>query len=179
VQRVELRRHSVRDKPAEGLSPGGRALAWEEGARTGPFDLVISSPMLRAVETATAMGFGRPRIDGRWRELGPKTVEELGWPASFDHCQEVLEEGRSALHKAVELVDALLEHLEEVPEGGGLLVVTHGGMPELVSVRLLPRADARVWGGALRCMEGVRISIEAGRAKGIEVLRVPDAKTRM
>ena len=54
---LEIRRHSRRIQPNEHLSQEGVDLARRIGKEAGPFDLVVSSPELRASETAVAMGF--------------------------------------------------------------------------------------------------------------------------
>ena len=59
---VEIRRHSARHHDEWGhLTQAGVELAQRVGATMGRFDLVVSSPLPRAAETAIAMGYGVDR----------------------------------------------------------------------------------------------------------------------
>lgn len=179
MKEIELRRHSVRDKPETDLSPAGLELAREVGREAGPFQLCVTSPVPRALQTAQAMGAPSPEVDRTWGEIPAEVVEEIGWPSPFLRVAEAVRRGGASARMADRLLQAALVALARVDEGERLLVVTHGGFPELVSVRALPRSDPRTWGGVLRCMEGVRIRVEGVTPTHVSVLRVPDARTRV
>ncbi len=179
VRRVELRRHSVRTIPEEDLSAEGRALAADEGRRTGPFRLVVSSPTRRAVQTAEAMGYPTPRIDPTWGPAGGDPALQSAWPVSFAGARVLLQRNESTRRLGVALWHSVRRAIDEVRPEEGILIVTHGGLPEVAAVSAFPHADPGPWGGALRCMEGVRIAIEGAHARSIEVLRVADARTRV
>lgn len=179
MKSAELRRHSVRDKPAEELSPSGRRLAQEVGAGVGPFALSIASPVRRARETSEAMGFPPHRLDPMWGEISDAVVAEIGWPAPFARVGAAVRQGGPASRKAAALYRSLAQYLGEVGEGQAVLVLTHGGFPELIAAHLFPVRELEPWGGVLRCMEGIRIRFENGAPSGAEVLRVEGARTRI
>ena len=54
---VEHRRHTMRVKPGDRLSQAGVDLARRVGETMGRYDLVVTSPVARASETAIAMSF--------------------------------------------------------------------------------------------------------------------------
>ena len=68
MRMIEIRRHSY-TKKGEGrgkgshLSAEGVALARQVGGETGPFDLVLTSPVPRSLETAVAMGFAKANAE--------------------------------------------------------------------------------------------------------------------
>src|ERR1700692_3755067 len=64
----------MRTKPGDHLSQPGVALARRVGATMGPYDVVITSPVARAFETAIAMGFA---VDEQWPALGLQPVDVL------------------------------------------------------------------------------------------------------
>ncbi len=176
---VEVRRHSVRDKPEPDLSSAGRALAQEVGSRVGPFQRCVSSPVPRAVQTAEAMGFPPTELDPLWGTIADTVVKEIGWPAPFWRVKSaVLHDGPSARFADL-LLGSVRSQLAQVQDRGALLITTHGGFPELLAVRALPHLDPRPWGGVLRCMEGVRLTFQGGTPPRIEVLRVPEERTRI
>src|SRR3979409_941396 len=57
MRELEVRRHSKRERPRQHLTRWGVALARRVGAGIEPFDLVVTSPLARCIETAFAMGF--------------------------------------------------------------------------------------------------------------------------
>ncbi len=179
MKTIEIRRHSVRDKPEEHLSGAGRELARHVGREAGPFGRVFSSPSLRAVETANEMGFLDPELRREWEELGPEINAEVGWPSPFTRYALPLRSESATRRKARALLSDLEEMLRSLPDPGRGLVVTHGGFPELIAVALFPTSDHRAWGGPLRCMEGVRISYEGQLPKECMVLRLPQPATRL
>jgi Histidine phosphatase superfamily (branch 1) len=178
VGRVEIRRHSVRDSPAEGLSPRGRALAEYVGERTGPFREVITSPRLRAVETAIGMHFPPTSTRESWAELGAEVSEEIDWPAPFVRYAALLGSATRSAGRARELGAETRAVAEHLGPGESALIVTHGGLPELTAVGLFPETEYSAWGDALRCLEGVSIQFERARPVSARVLRVPDEMTR-
>ena len=176
---VELRRHSLRDPPDEELSAAGRSLAESVGRGVGPFGLIVSSPVRRAVETAQAMGYPSPRIDPKWGLAGGDEALKQAWPLSFSAMRELVDRRESTHRLGTSLLRSVEQMLAAVPRVGGILVVTHGGLPEVLTVAALPRSDPRPWGGALRCMEGVRLRFDGTIPRSAEILRVSDELTRI
>src|SRR5688572_24465630 len=76
---IEHRRHAMRVKPGDHLSQAGVDLARRVGETMGHYDLVVTSPVARAFETAIAMGFA---VDEQWPALAPppqEVQEEADW----------------------------------------------------------------------------------------------------
>ena len=80
---LELRRHSKRVIPGEHLSQTGVALARRVGEAMGPFDLVITSTLTRAFETAIAMGFAVQEQCEEFCSFGDAVNEAIRYPAPF------------------------------------------------------------------------------------------------
>jgi broad specificity phosphatase PhoE len=177
---IDLRRHSLRTVPEIHLSEAGRTLAREVGASTGPFDRVVSSPALRAVETAASMGYPDPEIDALFGAGWPEVEAVVPWPSPFMAFRRALDlEEPAVVEKARELSASLRTIARELPAGGRALVVTHGGVTELSTVALRPHDDALTWGEPCRCLEGVRITFDNGVALSAELLRLDPRRTRM
>ncbi len=173
---VEIRRHSVRDLPDEHLSEAGRQLAAEVGRSDGPFRLVVSSPKLRAQETALAMGFPPDEIDPRWYDLGDGQVP---WPLSFSEMLEQLAVNPRAAEVAAKFRTGVLDLLGRIPDGASVLIVAHGGVPELVAASWCAPATLEEMGPACRCMEGIRLEFDGSTCVAAAVLRVPAERTRI
>ncbi|HEV2448952.1 MAG TPA: hypothetical protein VGU43_00890, partial [Thermoplasmata archaeon] len=116
----------------------------------------------------------------RWAELGEAVARELPWPFGFDEARHRVEVvGSAARATSGELWSSLRNHLRAVPEGGGLLVVTHGGFCELLLAGsgLSPAPLEAL--GPVRCLEGVRFELQAKVPCSAELLRLPDGATRV
>lgn len=150
------------------------------GRELGRTDRVISSPAVRAVETARGLGRVPDSTDLLWQELGEAVLREMPWPCSFESARSAVREvGRAAREKARELWDSVGTYLEGVPDGGGLLIVTHGGFCELLVAGSALPFDFEAAGGPIRCMEGVRFVATAGVPTAVQLLRLPDDVTRV
>lgn len=144
MKSVEFRRHSVRDKPSVHLSPTGVAVAREVGRESRPFQLVVSRPVARAVETAELMGFPADFTRAIWGDLGNGAIP---WPLSFSGYGRLLaakgltEESDARLHLGI------LGLVELLGDEGAVLVVTHGGFPELVAASMSSLSELEELGG--------------------------------
>ncbi|HEV2519968.1 MAG TPA: histidine phosphatase family protein [Thermoplasmata archaeon] len=176
---LEIRRHSLRDRPSEHLSPEGIALAREVGRACGPFDRAYSSPHPRALETLREMGGPTPTVLEEWADLGDAVSREIDWPAPFSRYAVLLGRDSAVARKGRQLIEAVEGIVRELPEEGTGVLVTHGGFPEIVSVTLFPEEDHRGWGGPIRCLEGARIAFRAGRPDAVTVRRLPASATRL
>jgi broad specificity phosphatase PhoE len=174
---LEVRRHSVREKPNEHLSQAGVALARRVGEGMGPFDLVFSSPAARAVETAVAMGFA---VDTLLRLRQSRTTKkadtEIAWDAPFEEYARVIRSGGATAklgRKQARLWRSLAASFS--PEGRGLLI-THLGLIEAGAVAAFPDADHASWGPCFGCCEGVRLTLDGEQFVGLDILRVDAAQ---
>ena len=171
MRTLEVRRHTMRRKPGAHLSRGGIELARLVGEGIGPFDLVVTSKIPRAVETAVAMGL---EVDETLEELGhlpDDVLSEIEWPTRFADMAKILarkgpsarfSKGQAKLWRSI---------AAKIPEGGHARLITHGWFIELGAVASLPEADFDPWGGAIGYCEGVRLVYDGDEVRG-EVLRV-------
>ena len=103
MRTLYVRRHTMRRKPGQHLSQDGIALARLVGAESGPFSLVVTSPVPRAVETAIAMGFEVDETDESLGRIPSGTAS--GWPCPFSRISEVVRAGGRAAKFATEIAD--------------------------------------------------------------------------
>jgi broad specificity phosphatase PhoE len=164
-------RHSIRTPPNEHLSREGVLLARRVGDALGEYDLVATSEIPRAIETAIAMGYG---VDRSYAMLGSLILAdtevdlELGCAA----VAEAVRRGGVTAHAAQAHADLLKSVAASLPEAGHALLVSHGGMIELGVVGLLPDFDYSDWGGWCERCEGVRLHFEGGQCTHAEILRL-------
>src|SRR5258708_31481668 len=91
MRMIYHRRHTMRTKPGDHLSLSGVDLARRVGASMGPYDVVITSTVARAFETAIAMGFA---VDEQWPALGLQPVEVLDEANWEGGCAEFVRAAR-------------------------------------------------------------------------------------
>lgn len=134
------------------LSDHGRHQAQVAASAVGAVDAIVSSPQIRAVETATIIstqiGVGpvqtvdglRERNAGQWSGLTTREIEEQ-WPGWIDSPRrpEGWEDDPSVLGRVVEALDEVVDTFG----GGSVLVVCHGGVILAVEDHLTVR-DGRI-----------------------------------
>jgi phosphohistidine phosphatase SixA len=114
MQRLELRRHSMRDGVRDSLSAEGRALAEDVGrSRRGPYDAIFVSPAERAAETAAWI------LRGAGQQLPPDhaVIPGLAGHDASGGSPEGLAAGVRAL-------------LDQIQEGGLGLAISHTPLVE-------------------------------------------------
>jgi broad specificity phosphatase PhoE len=170
---LELRRHSMRDPASPHLSEAGVALARRVASTLGPFDRVVTSPKPRAVETAAAMGL---RVDAELEPLGvmpddlPNVPDSLKL-RSFAEYAAVVGHNPAMARYARSQETLWRRELKRVPDGGRLLIVSHGGVIESGAVVAAPTV-AGTWGPTLGFLEGIRLYRDGDRWVRAEVVRV-------
>jgi broad specificity phosphatase PhoE len=173
MRTLEHRRHSRRDPGAPQLNAAGLALARSVAVGLPRFDRVVTSPRPRAVETAEAMGL---RVDATVPEL-VESLDDVGFsfasvhPATFADSVRAVERSAAVQEFATRQLVIWRTELERVPEGGGLLMISHGGLIELGAGLAVPGV-ARHWGPPLSYLEGVRLTWDGNRWVSGEILRV-------
>jgi broad specificity phosphatase PhoE len=164
-------RHSL-TKKGEGrgqgshLSSEGVALAQRVGAESGPFDRVYVSPSPRTMETALAMGFAVDAViefscgyvSGEFEHH-----DQWGWEQPYVRFAELLHSGGRLSQLAAADAELWTRRLMEVPAGGRVLIVSHGGSIEPVLVACLPDAEHTTWGQPFSHCDGVILTFEGGR----------------
>jgi broad specificity phosphatase PhoE len=119
------------------LSELGRRQAVVAAASIGAVDGIVSSDLLRAVETAAIiaeqLGIGpvivderlRERDAGEWTGLTRAEIDK-GWPGWIDSARHPA--GYEGMDDVSDRVLEALQAIHEASAGGSLLVVTHGGV---------------------------------------------------
>lgn len=146
VTRLLLVRHAQSEWNAEGrwqgradppLSELGTTQAAQAARRLGNVDVIVSSPLQRAVVTAETIaehtGVGPVQIDadlaerdvGAWSGLTRAEIEE-GWPGYLDQRRQP--EGFEPSESVLGRLDAAMARIEAAHRGADVLVVTHGGL---------------------------------------------------
>jgi broad specificity phosphatase PhoE len=183
MRTIEIRRHAY-TKKGEGrgkgshLSTEGVALARKIGGEIGPFDLVLTSPVPRALETAIAMGFAVNDQPEALGDLSPAVLEEVGhherwaWEKPFVTFAHLVRQGGPTTRMGERQREAWVRALESVPSGGRVLIISHGRIIESGLVTCIPDGDFAAWGAAFQHCEGVRMTFEEGRFQGAQLLRV-------
>jgi hypothetical protein len=139
----------------------------------GPFTLVVTSPIPRAVETSIAMGFEVHQTLGALGNLPGGVLNGLGWPSPFAGVTWAVTKGLRCSEFA-EVQAGLWRSIgERVPDSEQALVVTHGAFVELGTVEGTPEAGFDTWGDAIGYCEGVRLSYD-GAFTACERLHVPE-----
>jgi broad specificity phosphatase PhoE len=169
---VEVRRHTMRNKQGQRLSPEGLDLAEKVGDEMGPFAWVVTSTIPRAIETAVAMGYD---VDEQYEELG--TMDEgvdleIRWPFTFAEAAYVIRKGGAAARFARQQADLWQSIAEELADGETALIITHGGIIELGAVACLPNADHQAWGVDCGYCEGIQLAFDGSKFVSAKVLRV-------
>ncbi|HEV2011967.1 MAG TPA: phosphoglycerate mutase family protein [Candidatus Limnocylindria bacterium] len=163
MRELEVRRHSKRQRPGQHLTQWGVARARRVGAGIGPFDLVVTSPLARCVETAIAMGFAVSDVDARL--AGPdgagETFPEMD---AFDGgagragLARLIARGGPVASFALEQAALWREIALRLPEGGRGLIVAHGAaFLDGVALTLRPDDPALATGALASYCEGVRV----------------------
>jgi broad specificity phosphatase PhoE len=183
MRTIEIRRHA-HTKKGEGrgkgshLSAEGVALARKLGGEIGPFDLVLTSPAPRALETAVAMGFAVDDQPEALGDLPPAVLEEVGhherwaWEEPFVTFARFVRQGGPTARMGERQREVWVRALESVPTGGRVLIISHGRIIECGLVTCIPDGDFAAWGPSFRHCEGVRIMFAEGRFHGVQPLRV-------
>lgn len=176
---IELRRHTARHHDEWGhLTQVGVELARRVGSTMGRFDLVISSPLPRAAETAIAMGYGIDQEIQEFAVVGETAMAAIDWPMGFDEFTRRMKPGTGIAQRGGELAALLLSIAQTLPDGGGALVLSHGAVIEMSTIAATPWIDHTAWGPHCGHCEGVRLTHRDGAFSTAEVLRVPGATGR-
>ena len=172
MKTIEIRRHSIREKPGDHLSQQGVTLARLVGENLGPFDRVVTSTLPRAFETAIAMGFAVDEQNELMSSYDNAVDREAPWPLSLAGYAEVVSAGGAASRYATDLAAIYTKLAKFLADGRAALVINHGGILEMGAVACLPNADHFAWGSHFEYCEGIRLFWEDDKFVNVEVLRV-------
>jgi hypothetical protein len=157
MKTLEIRRHSIRSPLGEHLNQTGVTLARLVGQNIGPFDRVVTSTLLRAFETAIAMGFAVDEQNELMSTYGSAVSNEAPWPQPFYSYSEIIKLDGAAARYAKKLAKYYASIMEFISEGRSALVINHGGVVELSIVGCLPETDFSAWGDSADYCEGARL----------------------
>jgi broad specificity phosphatase PhoE len=172
MKTIEIRRHSIRQKPGDHLSQPGVTLARLVGQNLGPFDRVVTSTRPRAFETAIAMGFAVEEENELMSSYSDEVGHEAPWPLALAEYAEVVRSGGAAARYANQLAEVYTRLANFLADGRAALVINHGGIAEIGAVACLPDADHTSWGLHFECCEGIRLFWEDDKFVNAEILRV-------
>ena len=163
----------MRARPGKHLTREGVRLARDVGARLGNFDLVVTSDIPRAIETAVAMGYATDRqVEDLSSLFGAD--DEVDWGSGCAAIAETLPGNKRLARVVRKHAELLREIAGSLPEGGRALIVSHGGVIELGVVGLLPAHDFSSWNPWCGYCEGVRLTFEGTACTAAHLLRLPD-----
>ena len=193
VKYVEVRRHAMRHKHLQGkiskhLSKEGIELARKVGAgfthpddekltKTAPFKGVWTSQKSRAIETSLCMGFEVDVLDKRLAHFPEDIFIKSRWPkpikAMLKACHKHTDVARYARAQAM----ILHEIADDIEDGQSALVISHGGIMELMLLGLIldepkPELQAKNWGNVFAYCEGFRVTFENDAACDIKIIRI-------
>lgn len=174
---LEHRRHGHRLPGGTHLSPEGVRNARVVGDSMGPFYRTVTSPRPRAIETAVAMGFAVeyeiPELARFPEDLEPTTGALAGERITFDAwAGEIRHNPR--LREYAETQEFLWRSvLDGVPDGGRVLMISHGGIIEVGALGA-DFEEARGLGDGLQYLEGLRLEWTGTRWGRIERVRNDD-----
>ncbi len=119
------------------LTDLGRLQAVHAASRVGSVDVIVASPLIRALETAQLVsgqiGVGPVVVDaglaerdaGEWEGLTRAEIEQ-GWPGYL--ATEQRPPGYEPHEALIERARAALDRIHAEYDGADVLVVTHGGL---------------------------------------------------
>ena len=182
---VERRMQGWIDTP---LNANGRKLAevTGEGLKEIPFDLVITSPLQRAVETARLAVGGRdipfilePRLkevgNGEWEGYGPDEIKKYGIDKEYEKIRTDPMNykggpGGETVRQVIKRTGEFLEELIHTPDYQDftILISTHGGaMRALLNSLYEDKNDFWHGGVPLNCAVNI-VRAENGKAELLE-----------
>jgi len=184
MRTIEIRRHALTKKGTDRgqgsqLSAEGVAQARRLGEHMGSFNRVLTSRVPRTLETALAMGFA---VDEQLDVLGDIPAEvwdEIGhqerweWPQAFVTFAQFIACGGPTARLGQRQRAAWQQALESIPEGGSLLIISHGRVIEAGLVTCVPDSDFAAWGAPFQHGEGIRLAYQAGRFGEVQFRREP------
>jgi len=172
VKTIEIRRHSKRFKTDENLSPEGIELAKKIGSQTGPFDLVVTSTIIRAVQTAQAMGFKVDKTLDDFSTYGDDVDKEIKFDSGFHEISKAVSKGKHASDYAKRISKTLSAIANKMKDDSKVLVISHGGVVELCVIGCLPNHNFEKLGKSIGNCEGVRLYHDGEKFVDVEVLRL-------
>lgn len=167
MRSIYVLRHSARDNGGVHLNAAGVQLARALGDRLGPMRCTVSSPALRCIETAVALGC---TVDAEWDELAlpddDELMQELDRIAAYADAVRLLQHGRRIPELASQLRERIHGLIDELRDHQDALLVTHAGVVEVAAAAVCGGSAAALGEGVGYC-EGVRMMLhDTGATRG-------------
>ena len=178
---VEIFRHSKRGE-GKGLSDEGKDLARQaRSLLAAHYDLCVSSPKERALETMQAFGFEHFEIDEAFTAVNPwepfdAEVAKLAKERKITPlaaCLEIPEVLQVLKLQGETLLGAVRRVARKMPEEGRALIVSHGGILEAAALLGCKEFALDLIGGEIGLCEGVVFKMDGENLAGIEIKRLP------
>jgi broad specificity phosphatase PhoE len=169
---IDHRRHTMRVSGGEHLSQAGVDLARRVGETMPSYDLVVTSTVARAFETAIAMGYA---VHEQWPAVAPQPDEvnrEADWDKGCAEYVRAARPGGPTARYLSELAGVFQALASRLPADGQALVISHGGVVEAAAVACLPDKDYSGWDTTASYCEGIRLYVTGGRITDAELLTV-------
>jgi broad specificity phosphatase PhoE len=99
--------------------------------------------------------------------------DQWRWPQPYLTYAQLIRHGDGLTAVAQAHRDLWNEALKAVPDGSGVLVVSHGGCIEPALVSCLPEADHASWGAPCGHCDGARLDFDNGRFFNVQLCRAP------
>lgn len=161
----------MRDSGQKSISEEGKKLAEAAGRNTVRFDRVITSTVTRAIETAQAMGYEPDLTLELLSKLKPGVEDEVYWDSSFLEYSEAFRKKGAVYEFGIQLAELVREQADSLADGQNLLIVTHGGIVQIMAVACLPDADHSEWGGPCSYCEGIHFEYDDCRFASVLLVR--------
>ena len=168
---LEIRRHSYKGD-SDHLSHEGIQLARRLGSEMGPFELVITSHLLRAVETACAMGFAINETNQDLALLPSEVLAEVNWQGGYPEFARAIScpgPTQDFGFKLKQICTSLMNGLTDIQQ---VLIISHGGLIEAATVACCGSDSVSSWNFAAGNCEGARIHYHEGSFQRPKPLRL-------
>ncbi len=177
---IEYRRHTKRQRPKPHINQKGVKLARKVGKKMGKFDLVITSSLPRAYETAIAMGYAVDRQYEQLSEMPDEVLDEINYDTgNFKDFAEAVKSGNKLSKYADSQVELLKGIIDKLSDKSKVLIIGHGGIVEVTAIRCLPAdTDYKKWGDKINLCEGVRLYYDGTNFVKGKILRVKKKKKK-
>jgi broad specificity phosphatase PhoE len=167
---IEHYRHAKRTKPSPHINEEGVRIARRVGENIPRFDLVVTSAKKRATETAVAMGFAVEKTAKILSDLPEALEARIAHSEGFASFAAHAAKDSAVQHYLEKLREFTYSQLEKVPDGGRILMVSHGGLVEWCALACWkPAAE---WGKALDKCEGIRLVFDGTKCIEATALRL-------
>jgi broad specificity phosphatase PhoE len=172
LRQLEVRRHAQRNTSGRSLSEEGLGMACYVGQSLPEFDLVVTSELRWAIETAVVMGYSIDTKINAKEYKKDQDDEEISQNASPADYAELIKTSSGIAGWAQAQLEYYLLIINKLQEGGKALIISHGGAIDAAAVACFPNANHKEWGPAFGHCEGYYLSFENEMFTNIEIHRI-------